>query len=135
MAEPPGDVRILGVRELQYGARRLADNIETRAHAEFRTVADQVATMVRSRVPHRSGRMAASLSGESASDGASVGYDLVYAGPVDYGGWPPGRPYVSEGRYLYPTARRAESLLKRAGESAANREIGRMLWPTPRPSL
>jgi hypothetical protein len=29
---------------------------------------------------------------------------IPYAGPVDFGGWPEGREYVSSGRYLFPAA-------------------------------
>jgi phage gpG-like protein len=131
MANRTVDVEVHGVREFQRGARRLAQNIDDRADTAFKSVADQTATMVRSRVPRRTGRLAASLSGDHADHGATVGYDLIYAGPVDYGGWPPGRPYVAEGRYLYPTALEARDLLKRAGEAAAEHEIRSMLWPKP----
>ena len=131
MADPAVDVEVHGVREFERGARRLAGNIDDRADSAFKSVADQTATMVRSRVPRKTGRLAASLTGERADHGATVGYDLIYAGPVDYGGWPPGRPYIPEGRYLYPTALEATSLLKRAGETAAEHEIRSMLWPKP----
>jgi len=102
-----------------------------------RWIADHVAfpcSMVDRIVPASTAetyRLAASLTGERADHGATVGYDLIYAGPVDYGGWPPGRPYIPEGRYLYPTALEATSLLKRAGETAAEHEIRSMLWPKP----
>lgn len=131
MADPVVSVKIKGIPQLQRGTHQLFGRIETESERQFQSVADQVAMMVRSRVPHQSGALAASLSGDSAAHGASVGYDLIYAGPVDYGGWPPGRPYVSEGRYLYPTAKEAVGLLKRAGESAARSQIRTMSWPKP----
>lgn len=132
MPAPPIKAEVHGVVEFERGARRLFQNIDTAADANFRTVADQAAVLVRGRVPHQTGRLAASLAGTSSHDGATVGYgEVVYAGPVDYGGWPPGRPFIPQGRYLYPTALETVSVLKRAGQVAAANEIRKMLWPKP----
>jgi len=132
VADKPITVEIKGVREFQRGCKTLSKNIDEQAAREFRTVADQTATLVRAKVPKLTGQLAASVLGRAGPDGATVGYgDLVYAGPVDYGGWPKTRPYLQQGRWLLPTAELAGHLLVRAGDRAANKEIGTMRWPTP----
>jgi phage gpG-like protein len=132
MAQRPVDVEVRGVRELQRGMRRLAGNIDRGADEEFRTAAEQVATIVRGRVPRRTGTLAGSVEAEPTDKGARVamGAGVPYAGWIEFGGTR-GRPYIASGRYLTPTALDAEPLLQRAGETAARKEIGRMRWPTP----
>ncbi|HEU0193320.1 MAG TPA: HK97 gp10 family phage protein [Gaiellales bacterium] len=126
------DVQVRGLAELARGSRRLADNIDSGADAAFRSVADQTATLVRGRVPRVSGRLAASVTADSISEGAQVGMGdgVPYAGWVEFGGTR-GRPYIAQGRYLYPTAQAAGPLLQRAGETTARDEIRRMAWPRP----
>ena len=127
-------VEIRGVRELRTGMRRLAENIDEAADARFQTTADQVATLVRSRVPHLTGRLASSVVGEATGAGAQVaeGAGVPYAGWIEFGGTR-GRPYVAEGRFLYPASRDAAPLFVRAGEDAARQSIARTSWPTPTP--
>jgi hypothetical protein len=128
------DVKIYGTRELASGSRRLFENIGTAADREFRTTADQVASLVRGRVPRLTGRLASSVVGEPVGESGStmvgMGEGLLYAGWIEFGGGH-GRAYIDSGRYLTPVATNAGPLLKRAGETAANNEIRRMLWPTP----
>jgi phage gpG-like protein len=124
-------IEVHGIPELERGSRRLFENIDQGAGSAFRSVADQVATMVRTRVPRRSGRLAASVLADQADEGALVGLGdgVPYAGWIEFGGTR-GRPYVPSGRYLYPTAQDAAPLLQRAGEQVARDEIRRMAWPT-----
>jgi len=126
------DVEVKGLDELARGSRRLFDRIGEQAGTEFKTVADQVAVLVRGRVPRVSGRLASSVTAEDITDGANVGMggSVPYAGWIEFGGTR-GRPYVSTGRYLYPTAQDAGPLLQRAGEQAARTEIKGMTWPIP----
>src|SRR5262245_50903992 len=123
-------IEVHGIPELERGSRRLFDNIDQGAGSAFRSVADQVATIVRSRVPRRSGRLAGSVVSDQADEGALVGMGdgVPYAGWIEFGGTR-GRPYVPTGRYLYPTASDAAPLLQRAGEQVAHDEIRRMAWP------
>ena len=125
-------VEIKGTRELKRGAGRLAGNIDTAAQAAFKQTADQAGTLVRSRVPHLTGRLAASVETDAQDHGALVGMGagLPYAGWIEFGGGH-GRPYIASGRYLYPTALHAGPTLQRAGEQAARSEIRRMAWPVP----
>lgn len=126
-------VKIRGTRELSTGMRRLSSNVDDAAVRAFASAADQSATMVRARVPRGpTGRLAGSVHGDPGDHGGSVamGAGVPYAGWIEFGGGH-GRPYVSAGRYLYPTANAAGPELQRAGEDAVRHEIGRMAWPTP----
>lgn len=128
---PADGIEVHGVAELERGARRLFANVEEAAPGAFRSVADQVATVVRARVPRRSGRLAGSVMADHDREGAAVGFDgrVPYAGWIEFGGTR-GRPYVPTGRYLYPTASDiAPDPLRRAGERAVEGEIRRMTWP------
>jgi len=126
------NVEIRGTRELKRGAGRLAGNIDTAAQAAFKRTADQAGTLVRSRVPHLTGRLAASVETDATDHGALVGMGagLPYAGWIEFGGGH-GRPYIATGRYVYPTALHSVATLQRAGEDAARSEIRRMAWPVP----
>lgn len=134
MAQAPVDIEVRGIRELQRGSRRLFENIDDGADREFMATADQVASMVRSRQPHLTGRLAASVEAGHGEQGAnlSLGGSLPYAGWIEFGGTR-GRPYVPMGRTLFPTAQAAEPMFARAGETVARDEIRRMSWPTPSP--
>lgn len=134
MADGPVDVEVRGLRELQRGSRALFGNIDAGADREFVATAEQVATMVRSRQPHRTGALAATVDAAPAEKGASLslGGSLPYAGWIEFGGTR-GRPYIATGRTLFPTAEAAAPMFGRAGEKVANTEIARMHWPTPSP--
>lgn len=134
MAKAPVEIEVRGIRELDRGSRKLFENIDDGADRAFLAVADQVAVMVRSRVPRLTGRLAGSVEATGSEKGASLalGGSLPYAGWIEFGGTR-GRPYVSTGRYLFPTAEAATPLIARAGETAARDEIRKMTWPTPSP--
>lgn len=129
-------VEIRGLRELRTGMDRLTDNIDEAADASFQVAAQQVATLVRTRVPHLTGRLASSVTAEEATTGAgaqvSEGAGVPYAGWIEFGGTR-GRPYVAEGRFLYPASRDATPFFVRAGDAAARQAIARTSWPTPSP--
>lgn len=124
-------VEVRGLPQLARGTAVLADRIEDGARAAFLRAADQAATLVRGRVPRRSGRLAASVRADQLDDGASVGMGgsgVPYAGWIEFGGTR-GRPYMPGGRYLVPVTEEAGPLLRTAGEAAARDEIRRMTWP------
>jgi len=126
-------VRIRGEAELIAGSLRLADKLGDRAGEAFIGVANRVSHDAAAKVPHRSGFMAANIWARKTRRGAKVGISkrvVRYAGWIEFGGTR-GRPYVAQGRYLYPTAKAAHDLLVRAGAKAARIEIRRTHWPTP----
>jgi hypothetical protein len=63
-----------------------------------------VAAAARSAVPHVTGDLGGSIAVGHNKWGATLRMSSVYAGPVDFGGWPGGREYVASGRYLFPAA-------------------------------
>jgi len=127
-------VEVHGFPQLAAGSADLFRRIPATAEARFQSVADQVAAMVRGRVPHRSGELAGSVQTNPVEDGVGVsigsGGAGAYAGWIEFGGTR-GRPYIGSGRYLFPTAEGAEPLLVAAGEQAARQEIKETLWPRP----
>src|SRR5262245_23051380 len=100
MPDAPVHVEIRGTTQLSRGMRTLSGNIDRAAASGFKSTADQVATMVRSRVPKRTGRLASSVQGLQATGGASVamGDGVPYAGWIEFGGGH-GRAYLATGRY------------------------------------
>jgi hypothetical protein len=96
--------------------------------------AQPVVAAVRSAVPHDSGDMASSVTTRRSTDdagyaGVEVGYnDLVYAGPVDFGGWPEGRDYRGGGRYLFPAAEPLTSAAQAPYSDATQRAIDGFNW-------
>jgi hypothetical protein len=127
-------VKVKGIRQLDAGARRLFDNIETAEPRDaIRPTIDQVAMTVRSRLPVHTGALRASLGAQM--DGnigtVSMGAGLPYARWIEFGG-SRSRPYRRRGRFLYPTAKRTERAFRKHAELVASQQIGRMSWPTPR---
>ena len=126
-------VEVRGYPQLAAGSARLFGRIGPHAEDRFQQVAEQVAGVVRGRVPHRSGRLASSVeTGRVAPHGVSVGIGagVPYAGWIEFGGTH-GRPYVAGGRYLFPTAEAAEPLVHVAGDLAAREAIKEAVWPRP----
>jgi hypothetical protein len=68
-----------------------------------------IANAVRTAYPHKTGHLAGSVKVTKSRTGAAVRVGskvkIPYAGPVDFGGYPDGRPFLADGRYLYPTAK------------------------------
>jgi hypothetical protein len=99
-------VTIVGVGALQGDLARLAapggalDKASSDAAVKLLTPA---AATTQSAIPHDSGAMASSVVVKPESLGASIseGTGVVYAGWVDFGGGH-GRPYMPQGRYLFP---------------------------------
>jgi hypothetical protein len=108
MAE--GDVVIIGLKALTRDFQHMTAPTGALAAAmrnAGREAVAPIAERARSGVPVVSGALEASIVVSSTKLGATVhegGGDVVYAGPVEFGGYPPGRPYLPRGRYLWPAA-------------------------------
>jgi len=136
------EIRVEGFDELIDGSERLSDKIGRSSAEQFRREAQRRAGVIRALMPVDSGLMASSVTVEMTPKGAMVGLskDLVpYAGWIEFGGIREGgrnswaeRPYVPEGRYIFPTALAAEPQLVEAGTQVAEHEIGAFPWKTPR---
>lgn len=100
-------IRIDGLNELRRDLRKVEAGLPKEVAAVFGRAAEKVAGKVRAALPRRSGRAAGSVKAARAQKGAIVragGAKVPYYGPLDFGGYPKGRPFVPEGRYLYPVA-------------------------------
>ena len=94
--------------------------------AAGKMAAEPIAGAVRSSVPQGdTGRLSGSVRVTGSKSGAAVRMGRAsapYAGPVDFGGWPEGREYVADGRYLFPAAsglaEQAASLYSQATQRA-----------------
>lgn len=72
-----------------------------------RRAAQPVATAVAAAYPNVTGTLSGSVRVTASRSGAAVRVgkaSVPYAGPVDFGGYPGDRPFLPNGRYLYPTA-------------------------------
>jgi hypothetical protein len=135
-------IEVLGYDELRDGSEEIFERIPETAGTRFENIADQVASSARGGVPRESGALAASIGVERDGDDVLAvmgGEDVPYAGWIEFGGVREGRgggqaerDYISEGRYLYPAALDAEPVLIAAGTKAAEDEIRRQRWPTPK---
>lgn len=133
MPNPPVELKIKGIRQLEAGTRDLFDNIDrAEARDAVHVTAEQVAATVRSRVPRLSGRLASSVGVAQRGKVGQVqmGGGLPYARWIEFGGGR-GRPYRKRGRYLYPTAKRTERAFRKHAELVCSQQIRGMHWPTP----
>jgi hypothetical protein len=121
------DVRVVthGIPELQRALKRLGNGAEKELKSEFKDIAEDVAADVRPKVPSISGRAASSVKGRGTSRGGSIAFGGSAAPHypwLDFGGRVGRnrsieRPFVPEGRYLYPTIReKRPELIRRTDE-------------------
>jgi hypothetical protein len=116
---PEPVIRVEGLRDLNRALRQFGDErLPKQVKAAARDAADIVAREASRRVPHRSGRLAASIRAGGQARGAVVragGARVPYAGWIEFGGTHrvrgrgrASRPYVAGGRYIRPSARDKE---------------------------
>jgi Bacteriophage HK97-gp10, putative tail-component len=132
MAADGVDVKIRGIRELDAGLARLARNIETSVPRDaVQPVAEQTATTIGGRVPHRTGRLAGSVGVARRGDVSQVqmGAGLAYARWIEFGAYRGRKP--GGGRYVYPTAKRTQRAFAKHCERVVAQQIGRMHWSRP----
>lgn len=135
MATANDPVRIDGLRELQAALKRMDGQSQKRLRIVLNDAAELVVSGARPRVPRRTGRAAASLKPSSGQREASVkagGGRVPYYGFLDFGGAvgrhdSVRRPFLPEGRYLYPTYRDRKGSIRAkisAGLEALIRDAG-----------
>jgi hypothetical protein len=127
-------VDVIGLRALVRDANRLcadAGPLNTALSQAGKQAAEPVAAAARSSYPQVSGRLAGSVRTSGTRSGAAVRVGskaLPYAGPVDFGGYPGGREYVSGGRYLYPAAEAWASTAAAIYGAASQRAFDSFAW-------
>ena len=80
---------------------------------------------------HDAGTMADSVRVSATRTGAAVRMGsaaLPYAGPLEFGGWPDGREFVSNGRYLFPAAKRLATDVASLYSDALQRGLDAFPW-------
>lgn len=103
-------VEIEGLKEIQKQLRDLDPALAKELKDINLTVADMVADLARSRVPRKSGRAASTVKAKGEQRYAVIragGKKAEYYPWLDFGGTrgdedKQSRPFVSEGRYIYP---------------------------------
>lgn len=126
-------VEVRGASEAFRDITLVVRRIDASTDKTLETVARQVQTLVASRVPHVTGRLSRSVETLAVQGGAAVGFnttDAPYAGWIEFGG--AGRPYVSEGRTLFPTAQEETESVRSALENNAEKEIRSFPWSKPK---
>jgi len=137
------EVTVVGFDQLVGGSLELTDKIGEGTRDEFEREAYRLADVVRTAMPHDSGLMAGSVTVTKEEGRVGVGFpdkgEVPYAGWIEFGGIREGgrnswaeRPYVPQGRYLFPVAMSASPQLVAAGTDVANKEIGGFHWKTPK---
>ena len=107
-------VTVTGLREFQGALRRMDADLPKQLRVGLNSIAELVVTKARPLVAKRSGRAAASLRAGSSQREARVragGAKARYYPWLDFGGKVGKyrqivRPFLSEGRYIYPTVRK-----------------------------
>lgn len=103
-------IRVSGIRELRDALRQLDRELAKELAAGLAEAAEIVAAAARPKVPSRSGRAAGSIKARKKQTGAAIavgGAKAPYFPWLDFGGRTGRnksvrRPFIKEGRYLYP---------------------------------
>src|SRR5215471_15030131 len=130
-------VNVVGFDELVRGSRDLAGRISVKANSSLEGVARYRAGMVKAAVPRVTGRLAGSVDTTPVRDqyDVSIGSEAVlYAGWIEFGGTR-GRPYMPQGRYLYPIATADEGQVKATMEKTTATVVRSMTLPKPPTTL
>lgn len=126
MADNKVKVEIRGLRELKSAFRQVETALPKRLAAEFKEVAQMVVNLIQPKVPHISGRAAGSIKARGSQRGASIAFGgsaAPYYPWLDFGGRvgrqkATVRPFLKEGRYVYPTIKQHSQEIEKAADDA-----------------
>lgn len=103
-------IQVQGLQELNRALKRVDANLPKQLKGRFKVIAERVASIIRGRLPSVSGTMRSKTKAHATQRGAGITWRGVpYAGPVEFGAWPRGRPYIQRGRYIFPVVVAEES--------------------------
>lgn len=115
-------LRVDGLDKLQRALRRAGEtDVPKRLKQVAKDAAQLVADEAARRTPVKTGRLRNSIraAGQAKQGLVRMGTSKVpYAGPIDFGGYPKGRPFKSKGRILYPALDAASAEVERFYERA-----------------
>lgn len=105
-------VSVVGVKALLRDLARAGEPtgpIADALKAAGRAAATPVAATTEASLPYVTGTLSGDVRVTATRTGAAVRMGrstIPYAGPVEFGGYPGDRPYLPQGRYLFPAAQR-----------------------------
>jgi len=119
-------IAVEGMRDLQRALRELDGESQKEIRVAFNAVAETVAQGAARRVPKRTGKARASLRAQSSQRETRIaagGRKAPYYGWLDFGGRigrdkATVRPFVRQGRYIWPTIAANRDNLAQAVEKA-----------------
>jgi hypothetical protein len=133
MAAPA--VTVVGMRALTKDLARATDpragELLAYLQQAGREAAEPVAGQTRSSQPRQTGALAGDVRVTSSRSGAAVRVGrarIPYAGPTDFGGYPGDRPYMADGRYLFPAAHALAASAARYYSDAMERGLEHFGW-------
>lgn len=126
------DVQFLGVPEAMADFLRWAEQLAPAVSRGTEPLAARLSSDVRGAVPHVTGQLEGSVGPwlDDESVGVEMGEGVPYAGWIEFGGTR-GRPYIPDGRYLFPTVAAAFDDYERMAAQAAEDSVTRFSWSTP----
>jgi hypothetical protein len=128
-------VQIVGLRELRLDLARLDKEYFTKAFvAAGVKVAEPLARRIRSALPSITGDLSGTVRVGKVRTGARIRVgtaSVPYAGPVEFGGHPEGRPYLAGGRYVFPTAQGQAATAAKAYTEEVQAAIDHYPWSKP----
>jgi phage gpG-like protein len=107
-----------------------AKQFEPQVYRDVGPLADRLVAQAAQVVPVVSGALAASIGARHTAQGLAVVAGVDYGGWVEFGGTR-GRPYVAEGRYVYPAVVAHEQELVDALNTEVQTSIDRYPWTKP----
>jgi hypothetical protein len=132
MAEPGAELE--GMDELVTDVGRLSVAINQDLAAKAQQAGNAIVSGGAARLPVITGTLASSLAvdaplyGDDGTVTVDVYSNVIYFGPVEYGGWPPSRPYIPEGRYVGPITSTLETQFPAQAERTVTGTVDGFGW-------
>jgi hypothetical protein len=128
-------VQVTGLREFSSALKHLDANLSQELKAHFLVIATRISGIIASRVPSLSGRAARSVKAHGTMKGATItagSASVPYYPWLDFGGKRPrdskGRPFVPEGRYMYPAIHDEREATEAAARDALHDAAKKAGW-------
>ena len=129
-------VQVTGLREFSSALKKLDANLSQELKAHFLVIATRISGIIASRVPSLSGRAARSVKAHGTMKGATItagSASVPYYPWLDFGGnvgrgKSVQRPFVPEGRYMYPAIHDEREATEAAARDALHDAAKKAGW-------
>src|SRR5215471_14210109 len=128
-------VEVVGIKALTNDLLRMSNQYSGQLLPYLQAAGEQamepIAEAVRGTLPRITGRLIGSVRVNRTRTGAAVregNEEVVYAGPVDFGGYPGSRPFYPNGRYLFPAAQHLSAVAESVYTQAVNKALDHIKW-------